>query len=608
MRYFTNARDLAVAIWQMTRLSWRVQPWCFLGMFALDLFQGVLPILNAWVLKSMLDVLAQQIRVDEAISFPGALLPLLVGQAVLVFLGPVLAFTAQFLQAELGRQLTLTIRTEVYGKIATLQGLLPFEEPAFYDTIRLAAQSADGGPAQVLHLFTAMVRSGVTLLSFTGILLTFSPLLALGVGLAMFPHLYAQLRLSKRRYGLEWLNSPYERRAAYYGSVLSESEWAKELRLFNLAPYFLGLFRQVTIASHQAQRSYQLTELRWQTGLSLVSSAAAAGAFVAVIAAAVAGRLTLGDILLYVSAVASVQSSLQTIIFGVAGVYDGILFHEHYRRLLALPQPLELAEQPQPVPPLRIGIEFRSVSFRYSDAHPWVLQQASFFLPAQTCVALVGLNSAGKTTLVKLLARLYEPTDGAIFWDGIDIRQFDPIVYRRCIAAIFQDFAHYDLSAAENIAVGNIAQINDSAQIQRAAMKANCHERLTHLPQGYDTLLTRWFATADVAGVELSGGEWQRVALARMFMKEAQLLILDEPTAALDAEAEYELYHRFQGLVAGCTSLIISHRFSTVQMASVIAVLEEGRIVEYGSHQALLEEQGLYARLYGMQATPYRQL
>lgn len=234
-----------------------------------------------------------------------------------------------------------------------------------------------------------------------------------------------------------------------------------------------------------------------------------------------------------------------------------------------------------------------------------MLRHVNLFLPAGQCLALVGVNGVGKTTLTKLLARFYDPTEGKILWDGIDLRKFDPRELRQHMAAIFQDFAHYDLTIEQNIGLGNIAQIENSDVVQQAAKKAGIHERILAFPRGYQSFLGRWLAHPD-AGIDLSGGEWQKIALARMFMRDAALLILDEPTASLDAQAEYDLYAHFRELMRGRTSLLITHRFSTVRMADQIAVLEHGRITEYGTHEELLSHQGTYASLYMRQAAAYQ--
>ena len=383
--------------------------------------------------------------------------------------------------------------------------------------------------------------------------------------------------------------------------MLSDAPFAKELRLFGLADHFLSRLLTTYHEIHQAQRRQQLGELRWQTLLTLLTSLIGGGAFVLVVLRAFSGGLSVGDVTLYMGAVGSVQLALTTIVCARANLNESLLFQLHYQQLLAMPQPLAIAANPRPVPPLTCGIELRGVAFRYSEQHHWVLRDINCFIPAGRCLALVGLNGAGKTTLVKLLTRCYDPTEGQILWDGIDIHSFDPQELRRRIGAIFQDFVHYDLTAHDNIALGDVARLDQHDCVRQAAERAGVHETIEDLPQGYETVLSRWLAE-EGPGIDLSGGQWQKIAMARMFMRPADLLVLDEPTAALDAQAEYDLYRHFVDLMSERTSLLISHRLSTVRMADHIVVLADGRISERGTHSELLAVGGAYAWLYQMQA------
>jgi len=419
-------------------------------------------------------------------------------------------------------------------------------------------------------------------------------------------HLYVRRKLGEGRMWVRMNNTPRERRAGYYAYLLSGADFAKEVRLFGLADHFLAAFRRLHGEIHQAQRRQEGRELRWQTGLSGLSSGMGALVFGLVLWAAFNGSMRLGDVILYTSAITSVQVALAGLVAAVANLGEGVLFYNHFSELMTMPPPLPVATPPLPVPPLRGGLELRDVSFRYHDDGPWVLRHVSLLLPAGQCLALVGLNGAGKSTLVKLLARLYDPTEGQILWDGVDIRQFDPAAYRRRLGTIFQDFQHYELTVQENISLGDVGCANEATRVQEAARQAGIHEVIEGLPGGYGTVLSRWLADEEGGGTDLSGGQWQKIALARMFMRRADLLMLDEPTAALDAQAEYSLYEGFVELMQGRTSLLITHRFSTVRMADQIAVLEAGQITEYGAHADLLAGGGTYAHLYRMQADAYR--
>lgn len=510
----------------------------------------------------------------------------------------------RYVTAELTRRLTLRMKGTMYRKINSLQGLASFEDPTFHDTIQMASTNAQFGPMQALNLCTTVLQSSMTLLAFLGVLIALSPWLTGMIALAILPQCYVELKLSKQRYDVLLMNSPRERRAAYYGQVLSMASFAKEIRLFNLGEYFLRKFLSTTEEIYRTQRQQQQRELRWQLALAVGAAAVSTAAFVFVVIQAFVGRLTLGDVALYTSAVGSVQSALIGLMHALSQASDSVLFFRQYTDLLSLEQSPKPDTLRSHVPSLTDGITLRDLSFRYSEGHPWTLRHVNLFLPAHRCLALVGLNGAGKTTLVKLLTRLYDPTEGEILWDGIDVREFDPQEVRRHMGAIFQDFSRYDLSVQENIGLGDAEQVENAGIVQQAASKASIHERIASLPQGYQSILSRWLAP-EGEGVDFSGGEWQKVALARMLMRDSEVLILDEPTAALDAEAEYALYQHFKELMHGHACLLITHRFSTVRMADHIAVLENGQITEYGAHSELLARRGTYAKLYSMQAESY---
>jgi ATP-binding cassette, subfamily B, bacterial len=590
------------SIFHMLKLVWQAYPAACIGTFIITIFQGLIPLANAWVTKVLFDGLAQLLIGGKVAK--EQLIWLLVVQAILMVATAMLPNLSNYLNAELGRRLTILIQSAVYQKINRFEGIAHFENPKVYDTIRLAQEGAEQSSKQTLHVFTELIQSLVTLLSFVGVLFSFNLFLANLVLFAAFPQLLVQLKLGQQRFGLAFELSPVERRKFYYSFLLAGVQAAKEVRLFGLGQYFLHKLLKLYKQVHQAERKQQQRELRWELGLSIFSSVVASIAFIMVVLAAFGRKLTLGDITLYVSAVSSVQDALSQFISGVAGINESILFHSYFQDLLALPPALPIQPTTQLVPKLSSGLELRHVSFRYSEQQPWILRDVNLKIPAGSCLALVGLNGAGKTTLVKLLTRLYDPSEGQILWDGIDIREFQPSEYRQRIGTIFQDFMRYDLTVRENIGLGNLAKIDDINCIQQAAQQASIHDDIMRLPQGYETELSRMFAEEE-QGIDLSGGQWQRVATARMFSRSADLLILDEPTAALDAQAEYELYSHFAQLMLKRTGVLISHRFSTVRMADAIAVLQDGRIIEYGTHEALINNQGTYAKLYNMQAESY---
>ncbi len=605
LRWIQSTPDYFSTIGRMCLLAWRTYPAGFLLLITTQILQGLTPLAFAWITKLLFDLLAQSLQGHAPSNLVPTLIVLLLFQALMTIANQLIAPTNQYFNAELSRRLTLTIKSSIYRKVNSFVGLAPFEDSTLYDTIQVVSNKAQMAPIQTLSICILLIQSAITLLSFLGILFTLSPMLVAVLALAVLPQVYTQLRLSGQRVNVFVRSSTKERRALYYGQVLSWVAFAKEIRLFQLGDYFLRKFQHTTAEIYQAQHKQQRRELIWQCLFSLLESLVSAGAFVAVMVQAFSGWLSFGDVSLYLTAVSNVQGALTNMVMALANMNEGVLFFKQYTTLLNMEQSLAVSPTPRPVPPLTCGIAFREVSFRYSQEHPWTLRHVNLFLPAKCCLALVGLNGAGKTTLVKLLARLYDPTEGQILWDGIDIREFDPQAYRQRLGAIFQDFSRYDLSVQENIGLGNVECVEDRSMVQKAAIKAGIHERIEQLPEGYQSLLSRWLAEKQT-GVDFSGGEWQKLALARMFLREADLLVLDEPTAALDAQAEYDLYCHFRELMQGHTCLLITHRFSTVRMADQIAVLQDGCTREHGTHEELLAQAGIYAQLYDMQAGSYR--
>lgn len=597
-------RQWFLTLGQMFRMIWDAHRRYCCALLALDLCKGLFPLATAWLSKLIFDLLAAMYRQDPQDVWSRLLL-LLGAQALLGILSQSAQSVHSFVNAELGRRLMLDVQLRIFRKTSSLTGLGPFEDPAFADNLQIASGNATSGALQVLSAWTSLVRNTVILASFIVTLVLFSPLLAAMVLAAAVPHLLVQLKLGRKRLYLAVDSSAPQRRAGYYGSMLYTPLYAKEVRLFGLSEFFLDLFGQTTRQVHQAQRELQVKTLKWECALNLLVNVVSAAAFVLVVARAFHQQLGLGDIVLYTSALSNTQLSLSGLAMAFSQISETVLFYGRYNQLMALAQPVAVPSDPRPVAELRRGIELRNVWFRYRDDLPWVLEGADLFIPAGQCCALVGLNGAGKTTLVKLLTRLYDPTDGHILWDGTDIRQMDPEQLRKQIGVVFQDFVRYDLSVRDNIGIGDIERRECMAAVESAARKAGIHDAAERLPMRYDTLLSRWFGDG-AANAELSGGQWQKLAIARMFMRQAGFVILDEPTASLDAQAEFDLYQHFRELMKDRTCLLITHRFSTVRLADSVAVLEDGKVSTVGTHSDLLGRHGTYAQLYQMQASCYQ--
>src|SRR5438105_3651881 len=388
-----------------------------------------------------------------------------------------------------------------------------------------------------------------------------------------------------------------------FPQLVKTYSFAKEVKLFGLGQYFVDRYRLIANAFYDSQKS-QLVR-RYMTGFVLgnLSTIVTSITYLYIALQAIAGRMSLGSLTAYTQAAVQVQNSIQSVLSGFSGMYEHNLYLNNLVELMARQPSMPVAAEPKPVPqPLRGEIRFEHVSFAYPGAEKNALTDLTFTVTAGETLAVVGRNGAGKTTLFKLICRLYDPNEGRILIDGVDIRDFEPSELRRQIGAMFQDYVDYQATASENIGLGNVPEIADRDAVVSASKQAGSDELIANLPAGYDTALGKWFD----AGVNLSGGEWQKVALARAFMREdARILLLDEPTSALDAQAEYDLFERLRSLTHGRTAVYISHRFSTVRRADRIIFLEHGRLVEEGTHEALIQLNGRYARLFRMQAAAY---
>ena len=522
----------------------------------------------------------------------------------------VLPQAGSYLGGEVGRRLVVDTTDRLFAAVSRLPGLRPFENPQFLDRLRLAQDGTGMAGSTVIGAF-GVGRSLVTLAGFVGSLLVVSPVMTAIVLVGAVPALVAHLHLSRWRARMIWRISPTERWQFFYSRLLGQADAAKEVRLFGsggfLRERMMGHVRTATAVRRRMDRR----ELALEGVLGLLGAGVAGAGLVWAIMAAVDGRLSPGDITLFIAAVAAVQGALGSLVNAVADVHHGALLFHHYLAVIRAAPDLPIAADPVPAPPLRRGIEFDDVWFRYSDEHPWVLKGVTFTIPAGRAVALVGLNGAGKSTLVKLLCRFYDPDRGAIRWDGVDLRQMRPEELRARISGVFQDHVSYDLTAEDNIVIGDVSAAGDRDRVRAAAAQAGLDDTFDRLPHGYQTLLTRmFFSEEDKAdpstGVVLSGGQWQRLALARAYFRQGRdLMILDEPSAGLDPRAEAELHAATRRYRRGRTSLLISHRLNTVRDADLLVVLADGAVVEQGTHESLMAAGGAYAELFRLQAAGY---
>jgi ATP-binding cassette subfamily B protein len=585
-------------------LAWRAGPLSMAAQVLLTVVAGVLPVAAAWLTKLVLDGLAGPAPASGVVV--KALL--LAGAGVFAVMVPQVR---RYVQAQLGRSVALQASGNLLAALNRLVGLARFEDPRFRDRLQLAQQSGRSAPTQLLSTTLGVGQGAITMAGFAGTLLAIGPWMAVAVAIAAVPTLRAELMISRSRAQMMWDTSQTMRREFFYSQLLADARAAKEVRLFGLGVFFRRRMLDELSTVQNANRRLDRRELVVQGLLGLLGTVVAGAGLVWAVRAAVAGQLSIGDVSVFVAAVAGTQSTLGTIIRDTATAHQGLLTFDHYQAIVTGPPDLPTHPRPVTPGPLRHGIELRDVWFRYSQGHPWVLRGVNLSIPSGTAVALVGLNGAGKSTLVKLLCRFYDPTRGSISWDGTDLRDLDAEQLRARIGAVFQDFMTYDLTARENIGVGNLDALADLDRIRSAGRAARVDDAIAGLPHGYETLLTRMFIRHTDEedqddGVMLSGGQWQRIGLARAFLRaEPDLLILDEPSSGLDAEAEHDIHQRLRRHRAGQTSVLISHRLNAVRDADTIVVLADGRAVERGSHDDLVAAGGRYARLFRMQAQGY---
>jgi len=596
------------ALGQALALGFGQTRWLLAAQVVLLVLVGVLPVSAAWLTKLVFDELVRGSNADAARAGWLALAAAALGAGTTIT-----QHIIGYLVARRGHGIELLVQDRLYARMASFVGLRPFEDPVRLGQIRLAGEAASSAPQTIVTFVLEVFQALVVVGGFVGVLLAVWPPMVAVLFVGAVPAVLAQLALARRYAATTETNMELVRRRIFYQSLLTDARAAQEIRTYGLA----GLFsRRLADSTSRAIARLVADERRGaitHSGLALVATGIGAIGTVVVVLGVAAGRTSVGDMVLFVAAVAGVQAAISGLAHNSGAVAGALRLFENYLAVMSAPDDQRSGHRA--VTALRRAVEFRSVWFRYSQDGPWVLAGVDLTIPAGAAVGMVGLNGAGKTTLVKLLCRFYEPDRGEILWDGVDIREFDVAALRRRIGATFQDFMQYDLTAAENIGVGDLPRIGDRHAIEQAAGRVEVHDALAALPNGYDTLLSRIYLpgndtdTDTDAGTTLSGGQWQRIALARALMRSnVDLMILDEPSAGLDAEAEYRIHRVLRAHRGGRTSLLISHRLSAIRDADVIVVLAAGRVVEKGDHDTLMLADGQYARLFATQADGYQDL
>jgi len=603
---------------RVLRLVWQASPALTIGLAIATVFSGFIPLATAYTARLLINAVVEGIKVralhapDQASLSLGLIqlpvtttLMVIVELAVLQFLiyavSSVLSTLRNITQQLLQEKVSLTIQSMVMDHAGQLD-LQFFEDSASYDLLRQAQQEAAMRPVVMISTAFGLIQTAITFTTMVVALVKLSPLLALVALISPIPQFISDTRYGWRGYNVARWASPIRRRMVYLTSLVTTDTFAKEVKLFGLSGYFLQRFRLLANSYYARQRRLVTTRYLVGSLWGLISILAGSATYLYVAVQAIAGRLTLGDLTFFTQAASSVQTSIQGLMSGFSSMYENNLYLNNLYKLLETPTSIQRPSEPRQLPrPVRGEIVFEHVSFAYPGSGAQALTDLSFRIAPGETVAVVGRNGAGKSTLIKLLCRLYDPSGGRILLDGIDIRELDPDELRQTIGAMFQDYVTYQATAGENIGLGDLPGLEDRLKIQESARKAGAAKLLEELPDGYDTPLGKWFDD----GANLSGGEWQKVALGRAFMREVPILVLDEPTSALDAQAEYELFARLRRLSEGRSALYISHRFSTVRQADRILFLEHGRLVEEGPHTELMRLNGRYAKLFNMQASAY---
>ena len=588
-------RDSITIVWRSSKLD------AILTIMIL-LLLSVLPLASVYLMKLTVDgVTAGIAAVDKGAAF----------QQLLLYIGLIgfAAAATHFLSSLNGlvsERLSLKVMdslSDMLHQKSIAVDLEYYENPDYYDTLHRAQQGAIHKPTSAFNHSIQLLQNGLSMLGMVAILLSFHWIVSLILVAAVVPGLVFRLKFSRRLYNWDRSQTAAQRHTFYYNYLLTGDIFAKEIRLFQLGPLFIQRFHDVREELRREKLGISKKRTVAEILSQLVTVLTIYGSFGFMAWRAIYGFITLGDLIMYYQAFQRGLNYFANVLKSTASVFEDTLYLANLFEFLHLKPKVVGPTRPQPIfKHLDKGIELEKVSFIYPGTSRRVLQDISLSIPAGEHVALVGQNGAGKSTLIKLICRLYDPADGHILFDGVDIREYDVDALRRKISVVFQDFVHYHLRVKDNIWFGNLDLDESSNRIQESAIAAGIDPVIQRLPQGYDSILGKMFEH----GQELSIGEWQKIALARAFTRDAQIIVLDEPTSAMDAKAEYEIFEKFKELAQGKTAFLISHRLSTAKLADRILVLEGGRIIEDGSHAELIDMDGVYARMFALQSHYYR--
>jgi ATP-binding cassette subfamily B protein len=581
------------------RIVWESGPVVVSWGLIFRLTTSLIPLAALWITKLIIDGIVQAVSSHQPV--PASLWWLVAAEFGIAIFGSVVSRIIDYLDAMLADKYTRYVSIRVMKHAAELD-LIAYEDPVFYDRLERARVQATDRLGMIQSI-GRLVQQVITAASLSVSILLFSPWLLLLLIAGILPAFLGESHFAFLGYAKNFRQTPVRRELDYLRVLGGSREAAKELKLFGLKDFLIARFTRLSNQIYRENVGLARRRLIAGSFLSMIGTAGYYSAYVYVIWRTVTGWLSIGTLTFLTGAIVQASGNIQQIFSTLSSIADQALFLTDLLAFFEMQPTIRSKRNSLPAPrPIVRGFEFRNVSFRYPGTSRLVLNGLNFHLHPGERVALIGENGEGKTTLVKLVTRLYDPVEGQVLLDGIDLREYNLEDLYREIGVIFQDFMRYEMTARENIAVGQIDEVNNLPLLQTAANKSMADQVIARLPRDYEQMLGRRFES----GVDLSGGEWQKVALARAYLRDAQVLILDEPTAALDARSEFEVFQRFAELTAGKTALFISHRFSTVRMADRIVVLKKGRIAEDGDHEALSKLGGVYAEMFEMQAASYR--
>lgn len=582
------------------RLIWQVSPKMFLANVILRVVRAAIPVTTLYIGKLIIDEVVRLTQTsgetDLSLLFTYIALELL-----LAIISDAINRTTVLLDSLLGDKFANESSVRLMQHAGTLD-LAQFEDADFYDKLERARRQTVRRTTlmtQVLSQFQSIITIGFL----AAALVAFNPWLILLIMVAVVPAFLGESHFNERSYSLNTQWTPERRELDYFRFIGASDETAKEVKIFGLSDFLVKHFSKLADKYYLANRKVAIDRARWGSVFATIGTAGYYGAYIMIIVQTVNGQISIGDLTFLAGSFSRLRTLLENVLNQFSSMAEGALYLQDFFDFFEMKPLIAVNESSLAVPqPIQRGFIFENVGFKYPNTDIWAVRNLSFTLHAGEKLALVGENGAGKTTIIKLLTRLYDPNEGRILLDGYDLREYNPVELREAIGVIFQDFVRYQMNASTNIAVGKIEEKDNRLRVDDAAYRGMADQVISKLPQGYEQMIGRRFAE----GVNLSGGEWQKIAISRAYMRDAQLLVLDEPTAALDARAEYEVFRRFADLTEGKSAVLISHRFSTVRMADRILVLEKGGLLEIGTHEELLIKGGKYAELFDLQAQGYR--